>query len=98
MSSEVEETIKRISSHKGVKGVLIINSNGIPIRSSMSEEDTDNYAAQVSQLVMKAAGAVRTLDDSDDLSFLRIRSKKHEIMIAPDQNYVLVVVQDPTDL
>ena len=26
MSSEVEETLKRIQSHKGVKGVLIMNS------------------------------------------------------------------------
>lgn len=28
MSSEVEETLKRIQSHKGVKGVLIMNSEG----------------------------------------------------------------------
>ena len=28
MSSEVEETLKRINSHKGVKGVLIMNSEG----------------------------------------------------------------------
>ena len=26
MSSEVEETLKRIQSHKGVKGVLIMNN------------------------------------------------------------------------
>ena len=31
----------------------------------------------------------------DDLKFLRIRSKKHEIMIAPDKEYLLIVVQDP---
>ena len=28
---------------------------------------------------------VRSLDDSDELAFLRVRSKKHEIMIAPDK-------------
>jgi len=38
---------------------------------------------------------VRTLDDTDELAFLRIRSKKHEIMIAPDKDYVLVVIQNP---
>lgn len=31
MSSEVEETLKRINSHKGVKGVLIMNSEGTAI-------------------------------------------------------------------
>lgn len=31
----------------------------------------------------------------NDLVFLRVRSKKHEIMIAPDREYVLVVIQNP---
>ena len=44
---------------------------------------------------MKASTAVRTLDDNDELAFLRIRSKKHEIMVAPDKDYVLVVIQNP---
>lgn len=51
MSTEVEETIKRIHSHKGVKGVLIMNSEGIPIRAvGMTSEETENYAALVSQV------------------------------------------------
>ncbi len=31
----------------------------------------------------------------EELKFLRIRSKKHEIMIAPDGNYTLLVIQKP---
>jgi len=31
----------------------------------------------------------------NDLVFLRVRSKKHEIMIAPDREYLLVVIQNP---
>ena len=31
----------------------------------------------------------------DDLKFLRICSKKHEIMIAPDKDYTLLVIQKP---
>ena len=51
MSTEVEETIKRIHSHKGVKGVLIMNNEGIPIRAvGMTPEETENYAALVSQV------------------------------------------------
>jgi dynein light chain roadblock-type len=42
-----------------------------------------------------ANSVVRTLDDTDELTFFRIRSKKHEIMIAPDKDYLLVVIQDP---
>ncbi len=28
-------------------------------------------------------------------AFLRLRSKKHEIMIAPDKDYILIVLQNP---
>ena len=31
----------------------------------------------------------------NDLTFLRVRTLKHEVMIAPDADYVLIVVQDP---
>lgn len=30
LQSEVEETLKRIQSHKGVQGVIVINSEGKP--------------------------------------------------------------------
>jgi len=97
MSTEIEETIKRIQSHKGVKGVLIMNSDGIPIRSNLSGDDTESYAALISQLAMKSSSVIRSLDDSDELSFLRIRSKRHEIMVAPDKDYILVVIQNPQE-
>jgi dynein light chain roadblock-type len=32
----------------------------------------------------------------DELSFLRIRTKKYEMMISPSEKYLLVVIQDPT--
>jgi dynein light chain roadblock-type len=44
----------------------------------------------------KARSVVRDLDPTNDLTFLRIRSKKHEIMVAPDREFLLIVVQDPT--
>lgn len=40
----------------------------------------------------------RTLDEGDELAFLRVRSKKHEIMIAPDKDYILVVIQNPQEI
>lgn len=42
-----------------------------------------------------AGSVVRDLDPQDALRFLRIRSNKHEIMVAPEKDYVLVVIQDP---
>ena len=57
---------------------------------------------QVSYLVSKARSAVKKLDRShpeDELGSIRIRSKKHEIIVAPDfaagHEYSLVVIQEP---
>eukprot|EP00158_Paraphelidium_tribonemae_P000355 Partr_v1_DN21763_c0_g1_i1_m7619 putative Dynein, light chain len=98
MSSEVEETLKRLQSHKGVQGIIIVNHDGIPIRSTLADQAlTTQYAALISQLAGKTRLAVRELDSSNDLSFLRVRTKKHEIMIAPDQDYLLIVIQTPSD-
>ena len=94
MSSEVEETLKRIQSHRGVKGVLIVSADGVPIRSNLDDDETQTYAALLSQLATKARNVVRVLDDQDELAFFRIRSNKHEIMVAPDPEYLLIVVQE----
>jgi dynein light chain roadblock-type len=82
-STEVEETLDRIKLHKGVVGVIIATADGVPIRPGMDEEITQAYAAELAQLAAKARSVVRDLDPTNDLTFLRLRSKKHEIMVAP---------------
>ncbi|CAN9512204.1 unnamed protein product [Ophioblennius macclurei] len=95
--AEVEETLKRIQSQKGVQGIIIINSEGIPIKSTMDNGSTVQYAGLIHQLVMTARSTVRDMDPQNDLTFLRVRSKKNEIMIAPDKDYFLIVIQNPSD-
>lgn len=76
----------------------MVNSEGVPIRPSkgMDDEKTQKYAANISQLAAKARSVVRDLDPQNDLTFLRIRTKNHEIMVAPDKDYLLIVVQNPS--
>ncbi|XP_022913766.1 dynein light chain roadblock-type 2 [Onthophagus taurus] len=97
MSNEVEETMKRIQSHKGVIGTVVVNSEGIPIKSTLDNTMTVQYAGLLSSLVDKARSVVRDLDAANDLTFLRIRSKKHEIMVAPDKEFILIVIQNPSE-
>ena len=82
-NSEVEETVKRIMSHKGILGVVIVNNDGIPIRSTLDNIVSVQYAGLVTQLVIKSRSMIRDLQTDNDLQFLRLRSKKHEILIAP---------------
>ena len=157
-TSEVEETLKRLQAHKGVIGVVIVNQDGIPIRTTFDQAVTVQYAGLITQLCSKARSAVRELDPQvppalahacrrvgagsrainmlcgdeprslqlghgplqradfggrgfgywveltlhvdvqNDLTFLRLRSKKHEIMVAPDKDYLLIIIQDPNNL
>ena len=94
-ASEVEETLKRLQSHRGVEGVIIMDANGLAIRSTFSEELSQQYCEMFSELCIAARNSVRTLDPENDLTFMRVRSHKHEIMVAPAKDYVLLVVQNP---
>lgn len=38
---------------------------------------------------------VRDLDPTNDLSFLRLKSKLNEILVAPDKDFLLIVIQGP---
>jgi len=96
MSNEIDETLKRIQSHKGVVGVIVVNSEGVAIKSTLDNTTTVQYTGLVTSLTDKARGVVRDLDPTNDLTFLRLRSKKHEIMIAPEKEYMLIVVQNTT--
>lgn len=97
MASEVEETLKRLVAHKGVIGTIIVNSEGIPIKSTLDQHTTTQYSGLINQLVDQAKNMFKEIDASNDLTFMRLRTKKHEIMIAPDRDYLLIVIQNTND-
>ncbi|XP_045149796.1 dynein light chain roadblock-type 2 [Echinops telfairi] len=98
--TEVEETLKRIQSHKGVIGTMVVNAEGKPLKSELHNDGltlSQYTAVLVHNFQMKARSTVRDIDPQNDLTFLRIRSKKHEIMVAPDKEYLLIVIQNPCE-
>ena len=54
------------------------------------------YSVLISQLSDRAKSIVRELDGTNELVYLRIQSKKHEILVAPEEDFILIVVQDPS--
>lgn len=56
---------------------------GIAIRTTMENSLTVQYAALVHQLTSKAKSMVRDIEPMDDVTFIRIRTRRHELMIAP---------------
>ena len=105
LQSEVEERIARIQTHKGVKGLIIVKKTEMKegnqpqiVRTSMGQnEETIKYAVRLSELSITARSLVRDLDPKNDLTFLRVTCKKYDIMIAPDRDYFLIVIQCQED-
>lgn len=93
MSAFIEEVFNRINTHKGVEGIIISDVNGVPIKSTFSEEQTTYfYTTNASFFIRRCSNLIKTLLD-ESLTFIRIRTKINEIMIAPDKEFVLIVVQ-----
>ncbi|KAJ3408379.1 Dynein light chain roadblock-type 2 [Chytriomyces hyalinus] len=90
--------LTRIQGHKGVHGLVIATHDGSVIKSTLDNIQTQQYSTLVTQLAAKGKGVVRDLDPEDDLTFLRIRSKKHEIMVAETKSYLLICIQNPHEL
>eukprot|EP01013_Petalomonas_cantuscygni_P022213 TRINITY_DN4249_c0_g1_i2.p2 TRINITY_DN4249_c0_g1~~TRINITY_DN4249_c0_g1_i2.p2 ORF type:complete len:101 (+),score=7.66 TRINITY_DN4249_c0_g1_i2:94-396(+) len=96
--SEVEDHVKRITMRKGVKGIIILDSQGVPIRDTFDEASrvlTIQYAHLISLFVEKSRATIRELDPTNDLQLIRLRSVKHEIIVAPDRDFTLIAVQEP---
>lgn len=91
---EVEMCLERIRTHKNVVGWLILNSDCIPIRTCLDNTATIQLSNIIIPLVLRAQSVVRDLDPSNELTFLRLRSRKNEIMVSPYNGYTIIVVQN----
>jgi len=38
---------------------------------------------------------IRDLDPTNDITFLRIKTKNEEILVTPDKDYMLIAIQGP---
>ena len=90
---EVEVTLDRIQTHKGVMGLIVVSEDGIPIRSTLDNSTTLQYVAMCNSLCGIARGVVRDTDPQNDLKILRVRTKKNEIIMAPEGGKKLIVIQ-----
>ncbi|KAF8636296.1 hypothetical protein AX17_003650 [Amanita inopinata Kibby_2008] len=104
MSPELEQTLAMLSSHRSVLGYMLV-SRGHPasiIRHSgviFEGEQGRRYASVIARIVESVQGGLDEIHagetDGDDVRFLRIRTKRHELMISPDDRYLLAVLHDP---
>eukprot|EP00755_Sulcionema_specki_P008069 Sspe_Gene.39937::Locus_19246_Transcript_10_10_Confidence_0.370_Length_588::g.39937::m.39937/K10419/DYNLRB, DNCL2; dynein light chain roadblock-type len=98
----VEDTLTRIANHQGVLGLLVVNPRDGSVwkaaapqgGSWFDEKKAATHAEKIHAFVNLTRSIVRTLSVENELTFLRLRSKKHEFIISPEKDFLLVVIQD----
>ncbi|RUS88984.1 hypothetical protein EGW08_003231 [Elysia chlorotica] len=90
------DIMKRITTHRGVKQLVVINKEGLPLRTFPAESGglEDSQIQSLHELAGAARRMVRDVDPTDDLMFLRVCSKTDEILVSPDMSFTVVVFQE----
>ena len=87
--------MKRVAAHKGVQMVVVYDEAGIPIRTSPPVEQNVavSYPGLLQPLIDKCRKFIEMLDSTNEFQTVRLHSVKNEILVWPEKNYTLVVVQ-----
>lgn len=104
MPAELEQTLSMLSAHRSVLGyillsrgeqVSIIRHSGVVFEGDQGKK----YAAVIRRIVESVQTGLEEVsgeeNEGDNIRFMRIRTKRHELMISPDQRYLLAVLHDP---
>ncbi|XP_066910154.1 dynein light chain roadblock-type 1-like [Clytia hemisphaerica] len=86
--------IERIISNSTVKELISYDSNGIIVHTTIDNARAQLYRNAFQALTYTARKAVKIMDPNDELKFIRMRVKGIEIIIAPDVDGTLAILQN----
>ena len=98
-SQEIEGALSHLLSEPGVEGYIVINYDGIPVRSCPENNILAvQYAALIADLVSKTKATLKQLDPADsEFTYLRMRTKNEKEVIVTNQiinsnEYILITL------
>ena len=92
--------IKSVETEDSINSIIMrsmINNNKPELKTEKEKMKENLFAKAVPQLGREAKSLIRQLDSKNDLTFLRVRTTSHEILIAPDKDFYLCVLQNMSD-
>lgn len=90
---DIDEAFARIKrANKNVADVVVINKNNFIIRSS-----SGIIAKQMTSMIQVVDKCRAAFKESDELTFLKMRTKKFEYLVVPDKEYMLVALLNPAE-
>ena len=98
-----EAVLRRLlHNNKGVLGYVILNKSGIPVEFfGVSQAEATHYAALITSLIDNTRDFLDTCERErvpmiePDLRTLRLRTNKHEIIVTPDDDFIVIAIQNP---
>ena len=90
--NQVKDIIRRFESKEGIRGIIICDSSGLPIKSNLDMEMTEEVSAYIASLIGKAKQVVNALKEGS-MQFIRLETSKGEIMIALEEQLILIILK-----
>ena len=95
MQPEIQELYKRIPSHQGVQGFMVVLDDGAVLETSLVPEDTEKYRKEILQFTLASKEAITDLEPGNELQYLRLRSERREYICIPREKYFIIVITLP---
>ncbi|XP_013098517.1 dynein light chain roadblock-type 2-like [Stomoxys calcitrans] len=93
----VEEVFRQIQEKPDVTDIMILNSKGNPIKTTMEMSAAIQYAGLYEILRDKVTMGLQKIDPKDDITMLRVRTTTNETLIVPDGKITVVAIQKARD-
>ena len=99
--AEVQAALDALMAEEGAVGYVLVNFDGIPVMKHPKNLPAVQYAALISDLVMKTKSTLKQLNQTDnEFVYLRMRTKQDTELIVTDfitpgtsYEYILVCIQ-----
>lgn len=76
---------------------IVVNSTGYPLQSDYDIKQS-TFIAQHALILKEAANsAVRAIDPTDELTFLRVQTTKNELIIGHETEFSIIAVREMTN-
>ena len=98
-SKAIKNIINKFMMDDQTRAVIICDSEGLPIQSSFKGEQierTEEISAYITSLISRAKKTAEVLGEGR-LNFLRLETDKGEVMIAPQEGLILIVLRTITN-
>jgi predicted regulator of Ras-like GTPase activity (Roadblock/LC7/MglB family) len=94
-AKSIKAIVNKFMQEEGVRGVIICDGEGLPIQSSFKGEQierTEEISAYITSLIGRAKQTCEVLGEGS-LNFVRLETSKGEVMIAPQEGLILIVMR-----